>query len=38
LTGTFVWSCERGSIMGGLLLAPTNPPTIQELGLRFTAR
>jgi D-alanyl-D-alanine-carboxypeptidase/D-alanyl-D-alanine-endopeptidase len=38
LSGTFTWSCERGTISGGLLLAPTNPPTIQELGLRFVAR
>jgi len=38
LSGTFVWSCERGAINGTLLLAPTNPPTIQSLRLTFTAR
>jgi len=34
LTGTFTWSCERGTIQGQLLLAPTDPPTIQALRLR----
>ena len=38
LTGTFTWSCERGVVNGVLLLAPTNPPTIQSLALRFEAR
>jgi hypothetical protein len=38
LSGTFVWSCERGVMRGGLLLAPTNPPTIQELRLTFSAQ
>jgi hypothetical protein len=38
LSGTFVWSCERGAINGTLLLAPTNPPTIQSLDLTFAAR
>jgi CubicO group peptidase (beta-lactamase class C family) len=36
LSGTFVWPCERGDINGTLLLAPTNPPTIQSLRLTFT--
>jgi hypothetical protein len=36
LSGTFVWSCERGDLNGTLLLAPTNPPTIQSLRLTFT--
>lgn len=36
LSGTFVWRCERGDINGTLLLAPTNPPAIQSLGLTFT--
>jgi CubicO group peptidase (beta-lactamase class C family) len=34
LTGTFNWSCDRGTIQGQLLLAPTDPPTIQALRLR----
>ena len=38
LSGTFVWSCEHGAINGALLLAPTNPPTIQSLSLTFVAR
>lgn len=38
LSGTFSWSCERGTINGILLLAPTNPPTIQALRLSFDAR
>lgn len=38
LAGRFEWSCERGNIRGNLLLAPTNPPSIQALGLRFVAR
>ncbi|MGE0180256.1 MAG: serine hydrolase domain-containing protein [Sphingomonas sp.] len=33
LSGTFSWSCERGRLNGQLLLAPTNPPTIQALRL-----
>jgi CubicO group peptidase (beta-lactamase class C family) len=38
LSGTFVWPCEHGVIEGGLLLAPTNPPTIQSLRFTFAAR
>jgi hypothetical protein len=34
LTGTFDWECERGHLQGQLLLAPTDPPTIQALRLR----
>ena len=34
LAGRFRWTCERGRLDGQLLLAPTNPPTIQAL--RFT--
>ncbi|HYD14055.1 MAG TPA: serine hydrolase domain-containing protein [Allosphingosinicella sp.] len=34
LTATFEWECERGRLQGQLLLAPTNPPTIQALRLR----
>ncbi len=33
LAGRFQWSCERGRLDGQLLLAPTNPPTIQALRL-----
>jgi hypothetical protein len=36
LAGTFSWTCEGGALSGSLLLAPTNPPTIQAL--RLTAR
>jgi hypothetical protein len=38
LSGTFVWTCERGVVNGALLLAPTNPPTIQSLTLTFVGR
>ncbi|MBI2409064.1 MAG: beta-lactamase family protein [Gemmatimonadetes bacterium] len=38
LSGTFSWPCERGTIEGLVLLAPTNPPTIQALRLNFVAR
>jgi len=31
LAGRFQWACERGTLQGQLLLAPTNPPTIQAL-------
>ena len=34
LTGTFDWSCTRGHLLGQLLLAPTDPPTIQALRMR----
>jgi CubicO group peptidase (beta-lactamase class C family) len=34
LTGTFAWTCERGTLQGQLLLAPTDPPTIQALRMR----
>jgi CubicO group peptidase (beta-lactamase class C family) len=33
LAGRFTWSCDKGSLRGELLLAPTNPPTIQSLRL-----
>jgi hypothetical protein len=33
LSGDFTWTCERATITGGLLLAPTDPPTIQALRL-----
>jgi CubicO group peptidase (beta-lactamase class C family) len=31
LQAHFTWTCDRGRIEGDLLLAPTNPPTIQAL-------
>jgi len=34
LSGTFAWTCARGRLEGQILLAPTNPPTIQSLRLR----
>ncbi len=33
LSGQFDWGCQRGRLVGSLLLAPTNPPTIQALRL-----
>jgi len=33
LSGQFDWACERGRLTGTLLLAPTNPATIQALRL-----
>lgn len=38
LAGRFEWNCERGTIAGNLLLAPTNRPAIQAMGFRFVAR
>jgi CubicO group peptidase (beta-lactamase class C family) len=34
LSVSFRWHCERGMLDGMILLAPTNPPTIQSLGFR----
>ena len=34
MTANFRWDCERGKIDGQILLAPTNPATIQSLRLR----
>jgi hypothetical protein len=34
LSGFFTWTCERARLQGALLLAPTDPPTIQALRLR----
>jgi D-alanyl-D-alanine-carboxypeptidase/D-alanyl-D-alanine-endopeptidase len=31
LQAHFTWTCERGRIEGDILLAPTNPPTLQAL-------
>jgi hypothetical protein len=33
LSGQFLWFCDRTTIQGNLLLAPTSPPTIQALRL-----
>ena len=30
-TGDFTWRCEHGRLDGSLILAPTQPPAIQEL-------
>ena len=35
LAGRFAWTCERGTLQGQLLLAPTGPPTIQALRFNF---
>ena len=37
LDGRFTWTCERGVLDGQLLLAPTNPPTIQALRLTIAS-
>lgn len=34
LAGMFSWTCERGTLQGQILLAPTSPPTIQALRFR----
>jgi hypothetical protein len=31
LSANFRWNCEKGKLDGQILLAPTNPPTIQAL-------
>ena len=33
LSTSFRWNCERGKLDGQILLAPTNPPTLQSLRL-----
>jgi CubicO group peptidase (beta-lactamase class C family) len=33
LSGDFTWRCDHGRLRGSLLLAPTNPPSIQALSL-----
>ncbi len=38
LAGRFTWACDKGSLQGDLLLAPTNPPTIQALRLNPAPR
>jgi CubicO group peptidase (beta-lactamase class C family) len=36
LQGSFRWTCDKGRVDGRVLLAPTDPPTIQALNLRVT--
>lgn len=36
MTGTFVWTCAKGTVSGELLLAPTKPLTLQSLRYKFT--
>jgi hypothetical protein len=38
LSGRFSWTCERATIEGNILLAPTNPATIQALRLNVAQR
>ncbi|MFN0183246.1 MAG: serine hydrolase domain-containing protein [Aquabacterium sp.] len=37
LSGRFTWPCAQGHIAGHVLLTPTQPPRIQEIGLRHQA-
>ena len=37
LSGDFTWPCTHGRLQGSLLLAPTQPPAIQELNLAVIA-
>lgn len=34
MSGIYRWNCERGQLNGQILLAPTNPPTIQAWRMR----
>jgi serine-type D-Ala-D-Ala carboxypeptidase/endopeptidase len=38
LSGTFSWSCTKGTISGTVLLAPTKTPGIQSLVFDFASR
>ncbi|OYU34947.1 MAG: penicillin-binding protein [Novosphingobium sp. PASSN1] len=38
MSGTFTWQCEKGSIKGTVLLAPTKPITLQSLGFAFEGK
>ncbi|WP_298172757.1 serine hydrolase domain-containing protein [Novosphingobium sp.] len=38
MSGTFTWKCEKGSIEGTVLLAPTKPITLQALGFAFEGK
>ena len=35
MMGTFIWTCERGTIEGTVILAPTRPITLQALRYNF---
>jgi hypothetical protein len=35
MSGTFTWTCTRGTIEGTVLLAPTRPITLQALRFAF---
>jgi hypothetical protein len=36
MTGLFRWSCDKAIVEGQLLMAPTNPPTVQAWRLRVS--
>ena len=38
LMGTFSWACERGTIEGTVMLAPTKPITLQALRFAFVPK
>jgi CubicO group peptidase (beta-lactamase class C family) len=38
MSGTFTWKCEKGSIKGTVLLAPTKPITLQALEFAFEGK
>lgn len=38
LSGTFSWTCTKGTITGSVLLAPTKTPSIQALVFDFVSR
>jgi CubicO group peptidase (beta-lactamase class C family) len=38
MSGTFTWKCEKGSIEGTVLLAPTKPITLQALEFAFEGK
>lgn len=38
MSGTFTWKCEKGSIEGTVLLAPTRPITLQSLAFAFEGK
>ncbi|WP_421854666.1 serine hydrolase domain-containing protein [Novosphingobium sp.] len=38
MSGTFAWKCEKGSIKGTVLLAPTKPITLQSLEFAFEGK
>lgn len=38
MSGTFTWKCEKGSIEGTVLLAPTKPITLQSLEFAFEGK